>query len=316
MQDDESKPHILPPYDVELPNSLYAIYQCAHEIATQRNRSPRIVVMMGAGASVSAGIPDFRSPGIGLYSNLQKYNVPTAESIFTLSYFRENPQPFCLLVRDLYPTGKYKPTPAHHFIAFLARLGWLQRCYTQNIDGLEEIAGVPADLVIQSHGGFGSASCIDCHAQADTDMVRQILDSCGIPRCLQCHGLVKPDIVLFGEDLPQRWNHLTDNDFALADILIVMGSSLQVFPFCYLWDKVGTDTPRLIINREKLAGQEIGRPDYFFQGDCDDACSLLRRSWQHFLRSPLQSPLKCVIKPRVMGVTTRSQKVKRINLCE
>ena len=90
----------------------------------------RVVVMVGAGVSVSAGIPDFRSPKTGLYHNLQKYNLPQPESIFDVDYFHRDPKPFFSRIKEIYP-GRFKPTTAHYFIKLLVEKGLLLRCYTQ-----------------------------------------------------------------------------------------------------------------------------------------------------------------------------------------
>ncbi|KAF3848061.1 hypothetical protein F7725_021089 [Dissostichus mawsoni] len=86
--------------------------------------------MVGAGISTSAGIPDFRSPGTGLYANLQKYNLPYPEAIFQIDYFKKHPEPFFALARELYP-GQFKPTICHYFMKLLKDKGHLRRCYSQ-----------------------------------------------------------------------------------------------------------------------------------------------------------------------------------------
>ncbi|OBS70888.1 hypothetical protein A6R68_00557 [Neotoma lepida] len=96
----------------------------------------RVVVMVGAGISTPSGIPDFRSPGSGLYSNLQQYNIPYPEAIFELGFFFHNPKPFFTLAKELYP-GHYRPNVTHYFLRLLHDKELLLRLYTQNIDGLE-----------------------------------------------------------------------------------------------------------------------------------------------------------------------------------
>src|SRR5436305_10184656 len=94
-------------------------------------KASRIVVLIGAGISTSAGIPDFRSPDTGLYTNLAKLDLPYAEAVFDISYFRNNPLPFYSLVQEFYP-GKYRPTIAHSFIRLLQDKGLLLKIFTQN----------------------------------------------------------------------------------------------------------------------------------------------------------------------------------------
>ena len=245
----------------------------------KEGRVKKIVVMCGAGISVSAGIPDFRSPGTGLYSQLAKYKLGRPEDIFTLSFFRNNPMPFHTLAKELFP-GSFKPTPTHHFIKLLHQKKLLTRCYTQNIDSLESQAGLPPDLIIAAHGNFDSCHCLDCEKGFSTEYFKKAVmgkDTPEICRCSECDGLVKPDIVFFGEGLPERFFSLQRQDLMRmnCDLLLVMGTSLVVYPFAGLCDVVDEMTPRLLINRE-LAGDfedTIPDPDNHrdaaYLGDCD-----------------------------------------------
>lgn len=101
-----------------------------------------IVILCGAGISTNAGIPDFRSPSAGLYFKLRKYNLPYPEAVFEGRYFKENPLPFYSLVRELFPST-LTPTTTHKFFSLLHQKGILRRVYTQNIDALEHLAGLP-----------------------------------------------------------------------------------------------------------------------------------------------------------------------------
>eukprot|EP00966_Prymnesium_polylepis_P296636 6852958-Prymnesium_polylepis.1 len=146
-------------------------------------RAKNIIVMCGAGISVSAGIPDFRSPGTGLYDNLQKYDLPSpqrppppqthqlprpdphgvahpARSIFELDYFRERPDAFYRLAKELWPDN-FAPTPTHWFVSLLHAKGLLKRCFTQNIDSLEAAARVPKHMIVAAHGNFDGCACIE-----------------------------------------------------------------------------------------------------------------------------------------------------------
>ena len=105
----------------------------------------------------------------------------------------------------------------------------LMRIYTQNIDNLEELAGVPEDKLVECHGHFRTASCIECHRAADGQTVKKtIVDQGEVPKCDKCGGNVKPDIVFFGENLPSRFHNLLRNDIRKADLMLILGTSLQV----------------------------------------------------------------------------------------
>ncbi|KAM4617381.1 NAD-dependent protein deacetylase sirtuin-3, mitochondrial [Discoglossus pictus] len=216
----------------------------------QDGRYKRILVMVGAGISTDSGIPDFRSPSSGLYSKLQEYSLPYPEAIFDLSYFLRDPSAFLQLSKELLP-GNHKPNPAHHFLRLLNDKGVLLRLYTQNIDGLERVAGVPPEKLVEAHGSFSSATCTMCLKSYPGETFSDAVLESKVPLCSSCGGYIKPDIVFFGEQLPSRFLlHLTD--FPRADLLIVIGTSLEVEPFASLVYAVSTSTPRVLINREPV----------------------------------------------------------------
>lgn len=153
-------------------NTLKALEGVANLI--KEGKAKNIIILTGAGISTSSGIPDFRSPKTGLYHNLKKYNLPMAEDIFCIEYFEENPEPFFQLVKELYP-GKFYPSLSHFFIRLVQEKGLLVRNFTQNIDGLERLAGLDPEYIIESHGAFHTSSCIKCRDQVDTDKVKSNL---------------------------------------------------------------------------------------------------------------------------------------------
>lgn len=194
------------------------------------DRKPKIVIMAGAGVSTAAGIPDFRTPGSGLYANLQKYNLPFAEAIFTIHFFRQNPEPFFQLAKEMYP-GKWKPTTTHYFVKLLEQKGLLLRHFTQNIDTLERVAGISPEKIVEAHGSFGEAHCIECDASFPAEFVEACVmaEPVKVPRCTTCDGIVKPRITFFGESLPARFSQCAP-DLKQAELLLVLGTSLKVMP--------------------------------------------------------------------------------------
>ncbi|XP_051001541.1 NAD-dependent protein deacetylase sirtuin-3, mitochondrial isoform X2 [Acomys russatus] len=208
----------------------------------------RVVVMVGAGISTPSGIPDFRSPGSGLYNNLQQYDIPYPEAIFELGFFFHNPKPFFLLAKELYP-GHYRPNVTHYFLRLLHDKDLLLRLYTQNIDGLERASGIPASKLVEAHGSFATATCTVCRRSFPGEDLWADVMADKVPRCPVCTGVVKPDIVFFGEPLPAKFL-LHVADFAMADLLLILGTSLEVEPFASLSEAVQKSVPRLLINRD------------------------------------------------------------------
>ncbi|KAL7910261.1 DHS-like NAD/FAD-binding domain-containing protein [Trichoderma velutinum] len=228
----------------------------------------RIVVLTGAGISTAAGIPDFRSPKTGLYSNLARLKLPYAEAVFDISYFRKHPEPFYVLAQELYP-GKFHPTISHAFIALLAEKGLLQMLFTQNIDCLERAAGVPANKIVEAHGSFATQRCIECKVEfPDAEMRAHVLRG-DVPKCNECKGLVKPDITFFGEALPRDFSEKSHNT-AMADIVLIIGTSLTVYPFASLPEMARKEVPRVLFNMEKVGSLGSRADDVLELGACDD----------------------------------------------
>ena len=213
-----------------------------------------------------AGIPDFRTPGTGLYSNLKKYNLPFPEAVFDVGFYQRNPQPFVTLAHELWPGLQHSPTKTHSFLSLLSKKGLLLRNYSQNIDGLEFLAGIPAEELVECHGHFRTgkqgvglfqcrcairraicrllikfsfryikkiASCIDCGKEANAEIVKdEIVKEAKVPICKYCSANVKPDIVFFGESLPDRFHKLLKKDVKQADLLIGKFWYFCVFSHC------------------------------------------------------------------------------------
>lgn len=205
-----------------------------------------------------------RSPKTGLYSRLQKYGLAKPEMMFDIEFFRRNPLPFFDLAKELYPSN-FNPTPTHFFIKLLSEKGILRRCYSQNIDTLERLAGIPSDEMVEAHGSFSAAHCTECNQEYSQEYFRDSIFTTyspgsspdpAVPQCLcstgTCRGAVKPDIVFFGENLPKRYFDLRDEDLPSADLLIVLGTSLKVTPFANTMHLCNPLAPRLLVNMERV----------------------------------------------------------------
>jgi NAD-dependent deacetylase len=183
-----------------------------------------VVALTGAGISVPSGIPDFRSPGTGLWENVDPMEVAHIDA------FHRDPERFWSFYSRRFQTlGDKQPNPAHESLARLERAGLLDAVITQNIDRLHRQAG--SVEVIEVHGSIESSSCLGCGARYPLDDVRQReeLDPGGVPRC-DCRRALKPDVVLFGEYLPMEAMARAERLAASADLMLCIGSSLEVYP--------------------------------------------------------------------------------------
>ena len=183
--------------------------------------SKRMVFFGGAGVSTESGIPDFRSVD-GLYH--QKFDYPP-ETIISHSFFLKNPEYFYRFYREkMLPLG-FEPNVTHRVLARLEQEGHLAAVVTQNIDGLHQKAG--SKRVYELHGSVLRNYCMKCGAACDTELVRK---SSGVPRCEKCGGMIKPDVVLYEESLNEKVLDGAIRAIAAADLLIVGGTSLAVYP--------------------------------------------------------------------------------------
>jgi NAD-dependent deacetylase len=220
--------------------------------------SENIVFFGGAGVSTASGIPDFRSTD-GLYS--QKYDYPP-EVILSHTFFIKHTDVFYKFYRDKMIYLDAKPNTCHITLAKLEKEGKLKAVITQNIDGLHQAAG--SKRVYELHGSVYRNFCMDC---GSFYTVNHIINTQGIPRCTLCGGIVKPDVVLYEESLDNECINGAIDAISKADVLIVGGTSLTVYPaasfincFCgrklVLINKTPTPADKIadLVIREGIAG--------------------------------------------------------------
>ena len=191
------------------------------------SESKYIVFFGGAGVSTESGIPDFRSVD-GLYS--QKYKYPP-ETIVSHSFYMSKTEEFYEFYKDKMIALDAKPNPAHQTLARLEEEGKLKAVITQNIDGLHQLAG--SKEVLELHGSVHRNYCQKCGKFFD---VKYIVNAQGTPHCDECNGVVKPDVVLYEEGLSQETLTRTIQHISNADMLIIGGTSLAVYPAAGLLD--------------------------------------------------------------------------------
>lgn len=205
--------------------------------------SKHIVFFGGAGVSTESGIKDFRSKD-GLYQLHSKYGRPY-EEMLSHTYFMHNTETFYKFYKEFMINKSAKPNAAHKFLAELEKKKDLT-IITQNIDGLHQLAG--SKNVLELHGSIHRNICMNCGERFDLSIVE---NSFGVPRCPKCGGIVKPDVVLYEEQLDQFVLEASVNALEHADLLIVAGTSLSVYPASGLIRYYG-GTNIVVINKDKL----------------------------------------------------------------
>ena len=185
------------------------------------DQAKHIVFFTGAGVSTDSGIPDFRSTN-GLYNQTYKY---PPEEIISHSFFEENPEEFFRFYKDRMLYLDAQPNEVHRFIAECEKKGKSLGVVTQNIDGLHQKAG--SKHVYELHGSVLRNYCMDCSTFYSAEYIK---NSEGIPRCQKCGGIIKPDVVLYEEGLSQAVVEGAVAAIQSADVMIVLGTSLVVYP--------------------------------------------------------------------------------------
>ncbi|KAI8384066.1 DHS-like NAD/FAD-binding domain-containing protein [Blakeslea trispora] len=276
------------------------------DVADLLGKANNIMIVTGAGVSVSCGIPDFRSEK-GIYSRLQEYELDDPQQMFDIEYFREMPEIFYTFAKELYPAN-YEPSPGHMFVKLIEEKGKLLRNYTQNIDTLEHKANIKR--VVNCHGSFATASCVTCGYKVDGKEIEEYIMAQKVAPCPKCQALkeslpnshtngsdddddnviprprgvsiMKPDITFFGERLPAEFDDLLVVDTDQVDLLIVMGSSLKVSPVSEIMSQIPHSIPQILINRTPITHMTF---DIQLLGDSDvivpELCRMLNWDLQH-----------------------------------
>ena len=214
--------------------------EAAAELSARVSRAKRVVFFGGAGVSTASGIPDFRSVD-GLYH--QKFAYPP-ETMLGHDFYLTHPEEFFDFYRTKMITLGAKPNQAHRKLAELEREGKLTAVVTQNIDGLHQMAG--SKNVLELHGSVHRNICQECGKVYSAEW---IMDTTGVPRCPACGGRIKPDVVLYGEALDDHVVSEAIRQIARADMLIIGGTSLVVYPAAGLVEYFRGDD-LVVVNRD------------------------------------------------------------------
>ena len=232
------------------------------------------VALTGAGISTPSGIPDFRSSDNGLW---RKYNPMEVAS---LSAFRTRPEKFFDWFRPL--TNLIidaQPNPAHQALAHLEKIGILKSIITQNIDGLHQKAG--SQSIYEIHGSLNTLTCVECYRQfRASEYVKPYVEDGIVPHCRECGGLLKPDVILFEEQLPRQVWLAAEEEVRKSDLMIVVGSSLEVNPVAQLPYKVVARGGKLLIVNQQTTYMN-DRADLVFSADAAEVLPKIVESLIH-----------------------------------
>lgn len=239
----------------------------------------KIVFLVGAGISTSAGIPDFRSEN-GIFNRLKgKYNLDSSQNFFNIDYFYEDPKSFYEFSKDFF-SKNYKPTLFHYFMSFIDHKKLLYYIFTQNIDNLESQLNVDKEKIVFAHGNLFEASCPKCGENIDFSNYLEYVMNNKIKYCGKCGSPVKSNVVFYGESLSEEF-YEKSYQVLNADLVFIAGTSLEVPPFNQLaYGHTNQNSFRVVINKLRVGkkyvpmrGFDYENPnskDIMLIGKCDE----------------------------------------------
>ncbi len=210
-------------------------------------KSQHTIALTGAGISTISGIPDFRSPGTGLWNRFD------AEKVFLIDHFYSEPEYFYNFAREfIFTFSEAQPSIIHTLLASLQQKQLLKRIITQNIDMLHQKAG--SNAVLELHGSPANNYCIQCRSFYSFEEMQNKINEYDVPRCDKCKSIIKPDITFFGELLKEDTLQSAFFEAEKADLCIVLGSSLVVYPAASVPDIAKKSGATLVVvNRDQTA---------------------------------------------------------------
>lgn len=245
-------------------DNMGSIRQASHLI----KKTKAGVVFTGAGISTPSGIPDFRSEGSGLWTKYMPMEV------VSLTAFRHNPDRFFSWLRPLASHMlSARPNPAHIAIAELQKEGYFETVITQNIDGLHQRAG--SRNILEIHGTFNTLTCVGCYKQYDsTPYIDPYIEKGQMPQCSQCGSILKPDVILYEEQLPINIWLQAEQASKQCDLMLVAGTSLEVIPSAKLPLYAVENKAFLIVVNNTETYIDV-RADVVIRGDVADILPLI-----------------------------------------
>ena len=239
----------------------------------------KIVFLVGAGISTSAGIPDFRSEN-GIFNQIkEKYNLDSPEDFFQIDFFYKNPNFFYEFSKDFF-SKTYKPTLFHYFMSFINHKNLLYYIFTQNIDNLESQLNIDKEKIVFCHGNLFEASCPKCGEKNDFSNYLEYVMNNKIKYCEKCGSPVKSSVIFYGESLSEEFFEKSF-DVLNADLIFIAGTNLEVSPFNKLaYGHTNNDSYRIVINKIRVGkkylpmrGLDYENPDskdIMLIGECDE----------------------------------------------